>query len=184
MALKNVFNFHNMKRSFLYLFVYYTLWTNQDLFHQIIILSSLKYIYSKQFVSYDEVGLASVAKWSKSLTYYYQLIINGGTSPRNEKLNLLVQIKFLNLFYIYLYLNKNWKHLLVWTKVYWSWGRKYYFVVDFCQMSDSLPLGHQLKKLIGSIDRTLLVIHQKSSKSANFSSRQNHFTVFKIISIK
>ena len=93
MALKNVFNFHNMK----ILFVYYTLWTNQDLFHQIIILSSLKYIYSKQFVGYDEVGLASVAKWSKSLTYYYQLIINGGTSPRNEKLNLLVQIKFLNL---------------------------------------------------------------------------------------
>ena len=36
-------------------------------------------------------------------------------SPRNENLNLLVQIKFLNLFYIYIYiyLNKNWK-------IYWS----------------------------------------------------------------
>jgi hypothetical protein len=36
-----------------------------------------------------------------------------GSSPRNENLNLLVRIKFLNLLYIHIYLNKNWK-------IYWS----------------------------------------------------------------
>ena len=44
-------------------------------------------------------------------------------SPRNENLNLLVQIKFLNLFYIHVYSsNKKLKNLLVQTKFYWSWA--------------------------------------------------------------
>ena len=41
-------------------------------------------------------------------------------SSWNENLNLLVRIKFLNLFFNRV-LNKNWKNVLVRTKFYWSW---------------------------------------------------------------
>ena len=42
-------------------------------------------------------------------------------SLRKENLNLLVRIKFLNIFYMRVVLNKNWKNLLVRTKFCWFW---------------------------------------------------------------
>ena len=58
------------------------------------------------------------------LTFWTILIFSSSDfhSPWNENLNLLLQIKFLNLL-VYVYknvvLNKNWKKILVQTKFYW-----------------------------------------------------------------
>jgi hypothetical protein len=41
-------------------------------------------------------------------------------SPRNENFNVLVQIKFLNIF-LYISKKKTETNLLVQTKFYWSW---------------------------------------------------------------
>ena len=55
--------------------------------------------------------------WGKKMLIYKNIY-----SPRNENLNLLVRIKFLNLF---LYSSKyKLKNLLVRTKFYWSLGRR------------------------------------------------------------
>jgi hypothetical protein len=47
------------------------------------------------------------------------------SSPRNENLNLLVQIKFFNIV-----LNKKLKYLLVRTKFYWSWAGRLVLIMN------------------------------------------------------
>ena len=63
-----------------------------------------------------QIKYISCDKKYKKKTYKKLLIF----SPQNENLNLLVQIKFYSIFYIYISKQKL-KYLQVLTKFYWSW---------------------------------------------------------------
>ena len=59
--------------------------------------------------------------------FNYNLLFSVYCNPRNENLNLLVQIKFLNIF-LYRSLKKTDK-ILIGTKFYWSWARRLMLIV-------------------------------------------------------
>ena len=80
--------------------------------------------------------------------------------PRNEKLNELVRIKFLNLFLYTVVLNKN-KNLLVQTKFYWSWASRPVLIV---RTENGAPSSKRNGKDI-NIEHNLMIICTLCQKS-------------------